>query len=134
MLCIKTVLMSCCCLCHCLFHAGASLSSPDLSSATEGAQDAADSAASDIKGAASDLKAKAKEALSGLSALPKSLATVADQNADVRGLAQNYRDPAGAIQQDKATGGLVQAFARTGADVATVQALRCAAIYLWVGS
>jgi hypothetical protein len=29
---------------------------------------------------------------------------VADLNADVRGLSQNYRDPAGAIQQDKAAG------------------------------
>jgi hypothetical protein len=87
------------------FSTGSSLSSPDLSSATEGAKDAADSAADDIKGAASDLKAKAKGALSGLSALPNNIATVADQNADVRGLAGKYRDPAGAIQQDKATGG-----------------------------
>jgi hypothetical protein len=86
--------------------AGASLSSPDLSSATEDAKDAADSVASDVKGAAADLKAKAKGALNGLSALPNNLATLADQNADVRGLAGKYRDPAGAIQQDKATGAL----------------------------
>ncbi len=76
------------------------ISTPDLSSATEGAQDAA----SDIKGAASDLKAKAKGALSGLSALPSDIATVADLNADVRGDAYNYRDPAIATPQDKVTG------------------------------
>jgi len=85
---------------------GSSISTPDLSSATEGAKDAADSA----KGAASDLKSKAQSALSGLSAVPNSTATLADQNADVRGLSANYRDPAGAIQQDKAKGELACCF------------------------
>jgi hypothetical protein len=42
--------------------------------------------------------------LEGL-ASPAVLADVADLNADVRGLSENYRDPAGAIQQDKAAGG-----------------------------
>jgi hypothetical protein len=83
------------------FSTGSSLSSPDLSSATEGAKDAADSAADDIKGAASDLKAKAKGALSGLSALPNNTATIADLNADVRYEASDYRDPAIATPQDK---------------------------------
>ena len=78
-----------------LADAVSSSSTPDLSSATESA-----------KGAASDLKAKAKSVLKGNSALPNSIATVADLNADVRGLSENYRDPAGAIQQDKAAGGV----------------------------
>jgi uncharacterized phage infection (PIP) family protein YhgE len=72
-----------------------SSSTPDLSSATEGAKDAA-----------SDLKSKAKSALKGNSALPNSMATVADLNADVRGDALNYRDPAIATPQDKVTGAL----------------------------
>ncbi len=58
------------------------------------------------KDAASGLKAKAKSAIKGAtSAVPNTTATLADQGADVRGLAGNYRDPAGAIQQDKAAGG-----------------------------
>ena len=104
-ICLSSQLLSCAAPPFFCLSTGSSLSSPDLSSATEGAKDAADSAADDIKGAASDLKAKAKGALSGLSALPNNIATVADQNADVRGLAGKYRDPAGAIQQDKAAGG-----------------------------
>jgi hypothetical protein len=61
---------------------------------------------SSAKDAASDAADKVKSAIQdAISAVPNSLAMVADQNADVRGLAQNYRDPAGAIQQDKATGG-----------------------------
>jgi ElaB/YqjD/DUF883 family membrane-anchored ribosome-binding protein len=72
-----------------------SSSTPDLSSAAESAKDAA-----------SDLKSKAKSVLKGNSALTNSSATVADLNADVRGEAQDYRDPAGAIQQDKAAGRL----------------------------
>jgi hypothetical protein len=60
---------------------------------------------SSAKDAAFGLKDKVKSVIKdATSALPNSIATVADQNADVRGLAQNYRDPAGAIQQDKATG------------------------------
>jgi len=82
-----------CCLPWYSVPTGSSISTPDLSSATEGAKDAA-----------SDLKSKAQSALSGLSAVPNSIATLADQNADVRGLSANYRDPAGAIQQDKAKG------------------------------
>jgi len=39
-------------------------------------------------------------------AAPTVLGDIADQNADVRGLSANYRDPAGAIQQDKAKGEL----------------------------
>jgi hypothetical protein len=74
------------------------LSSSSTSDLGESARDAA-------KGAATDLKAKAKSVIKGNSALPNSTATVADLNADVRGLAENYRDPAGAIQQDKAAGG-----------------------------
>jgi len=77
-------------------EAVSSSSTPDLSSATESAKDAA-----------SDLKSKAKSVLRGSSAAPNSTATLADQNADVRGLSANYRDPAGAIQQDKAKGELV---------------------------
>lgn len=42
------------------------------------------------------------------SALPYSTATVGDQNKDVCGSTQNRRDPAGAIQQDKITGGFEQ--------------------------
>jgi len=42
--------------------------------------------------------------------VPNSIATLADQNADVRGLSANYRDPAGAIQQDKAKGELACCF------------------------
>ena len=83
-----------------LADAVSSSSTPDLSSATESA-----------KGAASDLKAKAKSVLKGNSALPNSIATVADLNADVRGLSENYRDPAGAIQQDKAAGGVIDQLA-----------------------
>jgi hypothetical protein len=70
------------------------------------------SAAESAKDAAFDAAADAKSALrSGFSALPNSTATVADQNADVRGLAENYRDPAGAIQQDKAAGGSMRLLA-----------------------
>jgi hypothetical protein len=42
--------------------------------------------------------------IKGNSALPNSIATVADRNADVRGEAQDYRDPAAAVQQDTAAG------------------------------
>jgi hypothetical protein len=89
-----------CCCCIPVTGALSSSSTPDLSSATEGAKDAAESA----KDAASDLKSKAKSALKGSSALPNSMATVADLNADVRGDALNYRDPAIATPQDKVTG------------------------------
>lgn len=84
--------------------AGFSLSKRDLSSATEGAQDAAGSAADDMKGPAANIKAK--RALSGLSALRNSLAAVGDKNIDVPGLAQTYKDSTGAIQQGKSTGEL----------------------------
>lgn len=57
-----------------------------------GTQDAADNAAG------FNLKAKAKWALS-------SLATVAGAVSTRRGLAQNCKDPAGANQHKKATGG-----------------------------
>jgi len=77
-----------------------SSSTPDLSSATEGAKDAA-----------SDLKSKAKSVLRGSSAVPNSIATLADQNADVRNEASDYRDPAGAVQLDKASGGATRVFA-----------------------
>ena len=63
---------------------------------------------SDIAGAASDAKDKAKSLLKGkgISALPANpLAAVADQNADVRDAASGYRDPAGAVQLDAASGG-----------------------------
>jgi hypothetical protein len=83
------------------FPAGSSLSRPGLLCAVEGAQDAADSAADDSRVSA-DIKSKGT--LRGQSALPDILATVADQNADLRSLTQNYRDPAGAIQQGKAAG------------------------------
>jgi hypothetical protein len=72
---------------------GSSSSAPDLSSAAEGAKDAA-----------SDIKDKAKSVLKGNSALINPTATLGDLNADVRGTADSYRDPAGAIQQDKAAG------------------------------
>ena len=80
-----------------LFTADAvsSSSTLDLSSATESA-----------KGAASDLKSKAKSVLKGNSALPNSIATVADLNADVRGTAESYSDPAIAPVQDKIQGEL----------------------------
>lgn len=56
------------------------------------------------KQALKDIKDKAKGAIKGNSSLatPNSLATVADLNADVRGAADNYRDPAIATPQDKA--------------------------------
>ena len=57
-----------------------------------------------VKDAASDIKDKAKSVLKGSSALPNSIATLADQNADVRSLAEDYRDPAIATPQDKVTG------------------------------
>ena len=72
-----------------------SSSTPDLSSATES-----------TKGAASDLKAKAKSVLKGNSGLPNSIGTVADLNANVRGTAESYSDPAIAPVQDKIQGEL----------------------------
>jgi hypothetical protein len=64
---------------------------------------------SDISDVASDAKDKAKGLLKGkgISALPGSnpLAAVADLNRDVHGDAEDYRDPAGAVQQDNAAGG-----------------------------
>jgi uncharacterized membrane protein len=63
---------------------------------------------SDISSAASDAKDKAKGLLKakGLSAAPTAnpLAAVGDLNRDVRGDAEDYRDPAGAVQQDNAAG------------------------------
>jgi hypothetical protein len=62
-----------------------------------------------VTGAADDAKDKAKGLLKGkgLSALPANpLAAVADQNADVRDAATGYRDPAGAVQLDAASGGV----------------------------
>ena len=59
------------------------------------------------KTALKDLKDKAKGAIKGnSSAAPatNTLATLADLNADVRDLASSYRDPAGALQQDKTKG------------------------------
>ena len=91
--------------CEYLFRADSTLSSRDLPSATEGAQDAADDAAADIKGTAAGVKAQAEAPLRGLGVLRNSLATVADQSTDVCGLAGDYNGPAGAIQQDKATCG-----------------------------
>jgi hypothetical protein len=75
------------------------LSSSSTSDLGESAKDAA-------KDAGSDLKAKVKSVIKGNSAVPNSTATVADLNADVRGDALNYRDPAIAVPQDKATGRL----------------------------
>jgi hypothetical protein len=60
-----------------------------------------------VTGAADDAQDKAKGLLKGkgLSALPANpLAAVADLNKDVRGDAEEYRDPAGAVQQDNAAG------------------------------
>jgi hypothetical protein len=60
-----------------------------------------------VTGAADDAKDKAKGLLKskGISALPANpLAAVADQNADVRDAATGYRDPAGAVQLDAASG------------------------------
>jgi hypothetical protein len=62
---------------------------------------------SDISDVASEAKDKAKGLLKGkgISALPANpLAAVADLNKDVRGDAEDYRDPAGAVQQDNAAG------------------------------
>jgi hypothetical protein len=62
---------------------------------------------SDISDVASEAKDKAKGLLKGkgTSALPANpLAAVADQNADVRDLATDYRDPAGAVQLNTASG------------------------------
>jgi hypothetical protein len=73
------------------------LSSSSTSDLGESAKDAA-------KDAGSDLKAKVKSVIKGNSAVPNTTATVADLNADVRGDALNYRDPAIAVPQDKATG------------------------------
>jgi hypothetical protein len=74
-----------------------SMSTPDL-----GISDAGDKLS-----AADDAASKAKSVFgSGMSsALPANpLAAVADQNADVRDLATDYRDPAGAVQLDAASG------------------------------
>jgi len=76
-------------------EAVSSSSTPDLSSATESAKDTA-----------SDLKSKAKSVLRGSSAVPNSIATLADLNADVRNEASDYRDPAIATPQDKLAGGV----------------------------
>jgi hypothetical protein len=60
-----------------------------------------------VTGAADDAKDKAKGLLKGkgISALRANpLAAVADQNADVRDAATGYRDPAGAVQLDAASG------------------------------
>jgi hypothetical protein len=62
---------------------------------------------SDISDVASEAKDKAKGLLKGkgISALAANpLAAVADLNKDVRGDAEDYRDPAGAVQQDNAAG------------------------------
>jgi hypothetical protein len=69
-------------------------STPDLSST-----------GNKLSSAAEEAKAKAKSAFKGISSLSSHpLAELADLNADVRGAAGDYRDPAGAIQQDKAAG------------------------------
>eukprot|EP00775_Hariotina_reticulata_P007032 gene7032-7246_t len=71
-------------------------STPDLSTAGDSLSNAADQAA-----------AKAKSALKGISSLPsQAMGELADLNADVRDISKGYRDPAGAIQQDKAAGAL----------------------------
>jgi hypothetical protein len=79
------------------------------------------------KEARKDLKSLSKGVLTltpkDNSALPNSIATVADQNADVRGLAGKYRDPAGAIQQDKATGGWLDG-SRCGPSLMTVHSVQ----------
>jgi hypothetical protein len=75
-----------------------SMSTPDL-----GISDAGDK----LSSAADDAASKAKSVFgSGMSsALPANpLAAVADQNADVRDAATGYRDPAGAVQLDAASG------------------------------
>jgi hypothetical protein len=84
-------------LCSCCSPTADALSSSSTSDLGESAKDAA-------KDAGSDLKAKAKSLIKGNSALPNSMAVVADLNADVRGEATNYRDPAIAVPQDKAAG------------------------------
>jgi hypothetical protein len=70
-----------------------------------------------VTGAADDAKDKAKGLLKGkgISALPGAnpLAAVADQNADVRDAAVGYRDPAGAVQLDAASGGCCAWFVTT---------------------
>jgi hypothetical protein len=69
-------------------------STPSLSDAGDSLSSAADKAAD-----------KAKSAIKGISSLPgQPLAELADLNADVRGISKGYRDPAGAVQQDKAAG------------------------------
>uniref|UniRef100_A0A383VN92 Uncharacterized protein n=1 Tax=Tetradesmus obliquus TaxID=3088 RepID=A0A383VN92_TETOB len=77
---------------------------------------------SDIAGAASDAKDKAKGLLKGkgISALPANpLAAVADLNRDVRGDSEEYRDPAGAVQQDNAAGAVKSALKGSGPSIST---------------
>ncbi|WIA08457.1 hypothetical protein OEZ85_007894 [Tetradesmus obliquus] len=77
---------------------------------------------SDIAGAASDAKDKAKSLLKGkgISALPANpLTAVADLNRDVRGDSEDYRDPAGAVQQDNAAGAVKSALKGSGPSIST---------------
>jgi glycine cleavage system H lipoate-binding protein len=56
----------------------------------------------DLSGAADAAKSKLDKAAKAVSALPTpAVGDLADLNADVRGVSKNYRDPAGAVQQDK---------------------------------
>jgi hypothetical protein len=56
----------------------------------------------DLSGAADAAKTKLDKAAKAVSALPTpAVGDLADLNADVRGAAKDYRDPAGAVQQDK---------------------------------
>ncbi|KAF8072583.1 HOC1 [Scenedesmus sp. PABB004] len=68
-----------------------------------------------LSGAADDAAAKAKSMFgsgSSSAAPVRPLATLADLNADVRDAASDYRDPAGAVQQDNATDAARDAGAR----------------------
>jgi hypothetical protein len=81
------------------------------------------------KEARKDLKTLSKSVLSvkgGNSALPTNpLGVVADLNADVRGEAADYRDPAIATPQDKAAGEFELLFALSHAGGCCFTAMQC---------
>jgi hypothetical protein len=83
---------------------GAAICSPADAVASTTTSDVGESAKDAAKDAGSDLKAKAKSVIKGNSAILSNMAVVADLNSDVRGDANDYRDPAAAVQQDTAAG------------------------------
>ena len=77
-----------CCLLADKVQSGPSLGSKDLGDS--------------IKSGLKDVQKKATDAVSSVPT--PAVGDLADLNADVRGASKNYRDPAGAVQQDKFAG------------------------------